>query len=122
LRIAFPKFNTRELLLCDCDHFLGKIEAARCCAAFGRGARDISGTTTDVENNHASSNLGSIEKRWSELPGRACSDGVVFAGTALPAFVFKFGECFHHVRRIKKNIDFSLDVLPFSQDGGKLSE
>jgi hypothetical protein len=90
-----------------------KIEAARCCATFGRTGRDIAGTTTNVENKHAPSNLGGIEKRWNELPGRACPDGVVLAGNALPAFVFKFSECFHCVRQIKKNIDFSLDVLPF---------
>ena len=35
LRIAVPKFNMRKLFLCDYDNSPGKIEAVRCCVAFG---------------------------------------------------------------------------------------
>ena len=52
LRIAFAEFDSRKHLLRDCDHFPGKIEAARYCAAFGRRGRDVAGATTNVENRH----------------------------------------------------------------------
>ena len=52
LRIAFAEFDSRKHLLRDCDHFPGKIEAMRCCAAFSRRGRDIAGAATNVENRH----------------------------------------------------------------------
>src|SRR5207253_9961395 len=99
----------------DCDHFPGKIEAARSCAALGRRGRDVAGTATDIEDRHFPENVGGIEKWWNELSGRARPDGIVLTGNALPSFVFKFSEWLHRFRQIKKNIDFSLDVLPFFQ-------
>ena len=54
----------------------------------------------------ASSNLGGIEQRWNELPGRACPNRVVLAGNSLPTFMFKFSECFHRVRPDQKKYRF----------------
>src|SRR5213082_2157397 len=71
LRIALTKFDPRELFLRDRNHFLGKIETDRNCAAFRSSGGHITWTATDIQDRHLPGNVRGIEQRRNELAGRA---------------------------------------------------
>src|SRR5712692_7305881 len=57
LRISLTKFDPRELFLRDRNHFLGKIETDRNCAAFRGSGGHITWTATDIQDRHLPGNV-----------------------------------------------------------------
>ena len=96
LRVALPKVDPWKHFLRNRDHFGGKIETDRLCAAFGGRGRDVTGSAADVQDRHLLGNIRGIEQRRNELAGRARPDRIVFVCDALPTFVFEFCESVAH--------------------------
>src|SRR5437879_12830704 len=89
LRVALTKFDPGKHFLRNRDHFGGKIETDRLCAAFGGSGRDVTGSAAAVQDRQLLGNIRGIEQRRNELSGRAPPNRIVTVSDPFTTLMLK---------------------------------